>query len=541
MKSKTIYKFLCLCLTFLMAVSAFMPVKALNSADTANVTISEIDANYGATVTAYKLINVNLDNAGNPEAPAYAWDSNVADWLRANGFETFLASGTNDVSDAFQKLTGNEEVFIDFVNKIAPVIQSGRLTVSESEPKYVPADPNAESDEMKKVDYDLSLGAYLFIITDGVKIYTPGFAKVYPVYNNGSWSVAGDDININAKSNEPSIVKSMNNDALTLAIGEEVTYTLTVEVPQYSDNVAKNKKAFKIYDTLPSGLTFNNNVKIEAQVEDEKKDITNCFEVSTETGKTFVYTAIYADLKAALKGQTTIQLTYSATVNKDAYTADTLRNTAAIEYDKEPYNPASSINTVTDFTQSYTYGIQVTKEVDTPADNGLIDGTTFTLSQENNVLNFLYDTDGGYYYPAKDGTLNSSNTLTVQNGKILIHGLDLGTYTLKETQAPNGYAVPSGVTTIVLADTNYDGSLDSDADATKAEGSNIKIENNQPVAGIDDTNENQFDLTIMNYKNEFNLPTTGGMGTMIFTVGGILLMGGAVILMVFVLRKKKEQ
>ena len=534
MKRKTIYKLMSLCLTLLIALCAFMPAKALNGAETADITISGIDANYGATVTAYKLINVNLDDAGNQEAPAYAWDSNVAGWLREEGFETFLASGTNDVSDAFQKLTDNEDVFIDFVNKIARVIQSGSLTVDESKPKYVPADPNAGSIETKDVEYKLSSGAYLFIITDGVKIYTPGFAKVYPVYNNDRWSVAGDDININAKSNEPSIAKSMNNDELTLAIEEEVTYTLTVEVPQYSDNVAENKKAFKIYDILPSGLDFNDDVIIEAQVEDEKKDITDCFVESTETGKTFVYTAKYADLKKALKGQTTIQLTYSAIVNKDAYTADTLRNTAAIEYDIEPYNPDSSTNTVTDFTQSYTYGIQVTKEVDTPADNVLINGTTFTLSQENNVLNFLYDNDGGYYYPAKDVTLNSSNTLTVQNGKILIHGLDVGTYILKETKAPDGYAVPSEATTIVLTDTAENlGELD----AVNVSGPNVK----EDYAVIDTTYKNQLDLTIMNYKNEFNLPTTGGMGTMIFTVGGILLMGGAVILMVFVLRKKKEQ
>ena len=115
-----------------------------------------------------------------------------------------------------------------------------------------------------------------------------------------------------------------------------------------------------------------------------------------------------------------------------------------------------------------------------------------------------------------------------------MHVLDLGTYTLKEIKAPEGYTVPSEVTTIVLTDTAENlGELD----AVNVSGPNVKKDG----AVIDATYKNQLDLIIMNYKNDFNLPTTGGMGTMIFTVAGILLMGGAVILMVFVLRKKKEQ
>lgn len=531
MKSKTIYKYLCLCLTFLMAVSAFMPVKALNGAETADITISGIDANYGAIVTAYKLIDVNLDGNGNPMDPAYKWNEDVADWLRNNGYVEYVVSDTDDnVTGTFEDLEDNGTAIKTLVDKLASAIRGGRLTVTPQTPVEVGIGNDS-------ANYTLGMGAYLFLVSDGVKIYAPGFARVYPEYDNeqNQWVLSADKLDISLKSNDPEITKTVNGEGVSVAVGETVTYTVTIDVPQYGETVSDKKKEFVVSDEMASGLTFNNDVSITAKLNDADKDISRYFTLSQEKGKLFVYTAKYDELKAEIGDVTKITLTYTATVNNTAYATETLLNKAFLTYDVNPYETADDLKTKNDTVQSYTYGLEITKQVDTVGD--LVNGTQFTLSDDSSVMKFTKGNDGYYYL---DG--NGSPTLEVDAGrKIWIKGLDLGEYTLKEIKAPEGYTVPSGVTTIVLADTNYDGILDSGADATKAEGSNIKIENNQPVAGIDDTNKNQFDLTIMNYKNEFNLPTTGGMGTMIFTVAGILLMGGAVILMVFVLRKKKEQ
>ena len=279
---------------------------------------------------------------------------------------------------------------------------------------------------------------------------------------------------------------------------------------------------------MASGLTFNNDVRITAKLNDADTDISQYFTLSQEEGKLFVYTAKYDELKAVIGDVTQITLTYTATVNNTAYATETLSNEAFLTYDVKPYETAVDLKTKNDTVQSYTYGLEITKQVDTVGD--LVNGAQFTLSNaEGTELKFNQKDD--YYYL----DVNGNATLTVDAaGKIKIHGLDLGTYTLKEIKAPEGYTVPSEVTTIVLTDTAENlGELD----AVNVSGPNVK----EDGAVIDTTYKNQLDLIIMNYKNDFNLPTTGGMGTMIFTVAGILLMGGAVILMVFVLRKKKEQ
>ena len=522
MKRKTIYKFLCLCLTLLMAASAFMPVKALKSTDTANVTISEIDANYGATVTAYKLINVNLDSNGNPMDPAYKWDNAVADWLSANEYGDYVSADDN-VTDTFEKLEDDSTEIKTLVDDLASAIREGTLIVA----------PQTSVDVEKgttEANYTLEMGAYLFLVSDGVKIYAPGFARVYPEYDDerNQWVLSADTLNISLKSNEPAITKTVNGEGVSVAVGERVTYTVTIDVPQYGETVSDTKKAFVVSDEMASGLTFNNDVRITAKLNDADTDISQYFTLSQEEGKLFVYTAKYDELKAVIGDVTQITLTYTATVNNTAYAAESLLNEASLTYDVKPYETAVDLETKNDTVQSYTYGLEITKQVDTVGD--LVNGTQFTLSNaEGTELKF--NQKDGYYY--LDG--NGSPTLEVDaDGKIWIKGLDLGTYTLKEIKAPEGYTVPSEVTTIVLTDTAENlGELD----AVNVSGPNVK----EDGTVIDATYKNQLDLIIMNYKNDFNLPTTGGMGTMIFTVAGILLMGGAVILMVFVLRKKKEQ
>ena len=522
MKRKTIYKFLCLCLTLLMAASAFMPVKALNSNDAANVRISGIDANYGATVTAYKLINVNLDSNGNPMDPAYKWDNAVADWLSAHEYGDYVSADDN-VTDTFEKLEDDSTEIKTLVDDLASAIREGSLIVA----------PQTSVDVEKgttEANYTLEMGAYLFLVSDGVKIYAPGFARVYPEYDDerNQWVLSADTLNISLKSNEPAITKTVNGEGVSVAVGETVTYTVTIDVPQYGETVSDTKKEFVVSDEMASGLTFNNDVRITAKLSDADTDISQCFTLSQEEGKLFVYTAKYDELKAVIGDVTQITLTYTATVNNTAYAAESLLNEASLTYDVKPYETAVDLKTKKDTVQSYTYGLEITKQVDTVGD--LVNGTQFTLSDDSGEMKFTKGNDDYYYLD-----VNGNATLTVDAaGKIKIHGLDLGTYTLKEIKAPEGYTVPSEVTTIVLTDTAENlGELD----AVNVSGPNVKKDG----AVIDATYKNQLDLIIMNYKNDFNLPTTGGMGTMIFTVAGILLMGGAVILMVFVLRKKKEQ
>ena len=113
---------------------------------------------------------------------------------------------------------------------------------------------------------------------------------------------------------------------------------------------------------------------------------------------------------------------------------------------------------------------------------------------------------------------------------MIIKGIDLGKYTLTETKAADGgYSLPNGDITITLNDATPDGTLDENtvtAGGTSELYDNVEIEKNTIKFNVKNTKSSDFEL-----------PNTGGMGTLIFTIGGILLMAGAVIYLV--VSKKK--
>ena len=120
-----------------------------------------------------------------------------------------------------------------------------------------------------------------------------------------------------------------------------------------------------------------------------------------------------------------------------------------------------------------------------------------------------------------------------------IRGLDEGTYVLREIKAPNDYVLPNGEITIEIYDQDNgsaDGIIDEgesaivNADGTAKLYGNVVIDGNTVSFNIENTSSADAG---------FQLPTTGGMGTMIFTIAGILLMGGAVALIVVAARKKR--
>ena len=92
-------------------------------------------------------------------------------------------------------------------------------------------------------------------------------------------------------------------------------------------------------------------------------------------------------------------------------------------------------------------------------------------------------------------------------GQFMIEGIEYGTYKLEEIEAPKGYAKINDVEFTV-------------AEGTKDTDVNIKYEK------ADQANNAK---QVINKK--VTIPQTGGMGTALFMVAGIALMGGAFIAM----------
>lgn len=489
------------------------------------------------TVTAYKVIDVNFDTTNQqPLDPVYTWDANVAAWLRGHDtYKSYVEENGNGVTTDFTGASDIEQ----FVDDLANAIKSGRVSVgiSKEEPWSDNTDGSYEFEGM-------GMGAYLILVTGGVDIYSPAFTNVYPSFNTDTkaWELAASKVDVSPKSETPGLVKDVDDP--TVAIGDTVKYTVTITVPQYPNNALDKRFAFG--DRLPEGLSLvGDSVKIYAgSTEDDDNEITTYFEATAteelDEGVTFEYYAKdYDNLMREHPGLTTILVTYNAAVDSDAYDyKDGMVNTAYLEYDNDPYDD-TGYRTIEDNEIVYTYALEITKRDDDGEEVVYLPGAEFTLKRHDpeGTMKFVKESDGIYHVAAQDEANTDvavDRVVSNSEGIIQIKGLDVGTYTLTEVKAPDGYTLPSNPnTTITLSEGGKpDGTLDSiEADGTKVIKGSV---------GVDGTDDNQGNVGISNSTSDFDLPQTGGIGTVIFTVAGILIMSGAVILLVTASKKKSN-
>jgi len=230
----------------------------------------------------------------------------------------------------------------------------------------------------------------------------------------------------------------------------------------------------------------------------------------TSNGKTRYLRKVFTDYKLVFaQNGDSYQLTQ---VNENAVYIN--ENSANITYQNKP-------GETTDATPSeknvYTYGIDLTKNGDKSADADGLDGAEFTLAAANGeMISILVN---GTKVDVNGNSKDKFQTTTVGNkkGKLVFKGLKAGTYTLTETKSPSGYSLAKNPITIVIT-AKEDGSL---ADATV---DGISVKNNMTEDGV-------VPVGLQN-KSGFNLPATGGMGTYLFTIGGLVIMAGAALLLI---------
>ena len=153
-------------------------------------------------------------------------------------------------------------------------------------------------------------------------------------------------------------------------------------------------------------------------------------------------------------------------------------------------------------------------------ENGVID-------DGESAIQFASTGSGTYRVAANgDSKVTTIGGDSADTPNLTLSGLDVGTYILKETKAPDGYNLPSHTFSVKITDgTNADPATDPD--------------------GLVDTDESSAkdgynEITITNTQG-FTLPTTGGMGTVLFTAGGVVLMGAGLVLLVVFLRRRRAK
>lgn len=538
MLSKLTALCLAMILTLSMSVTAFA---AITPNSTQDVTVSGLDAD--TTVSIYKVIDVQVNANGQPEDPMYTWTSGMAAWLANNAnptYRTYINTENNAVTTAFTETTA--ETFRSFWHDVEAAIKDpdGGITMNTAA-----VDQTVANDQTSVIFSDMPMGEYLLSAKGGVKIYQPTTVLVIPGYDEeeNDWTLGGAVVGTDSvmKGEAPDIEKegTTEDGDKSVAVGDVVDYTLTADVPSYPEDAPY--KTFIIGDTLGRGLTFNDDVTVYAGSVSEDNVISDQYYDYTDDGKETFTVTFNTDFFNQASVPQQVIVTYSATVNDDAFEEDALGNGAFLGYNNDPYTDGEYTPSETD-EEVYTYGINVTKIAKEDPQKTLA-GAQFELSQDSTKLTFDETSQGsGIYKYNPDGT---NTTLTVNsNGVLQLQGLDEGTYTLTEIKAPDGYVLPTGTVTVVITDNvisatqaaGEDGVIDAENVTTSG---TISVPNGDDDIQI---NGNVISFKIENTSAEdagFNLPKTGGMGTMLFTIGGIVLMGGAVAIIVGMTRKKR--
>lgn len=573
-RNRLISRLLAMCLAAVMMLSMGITASAaLTANSTGNFTVSGFDTTDPApTVTAYQIITVNIDAATNqPEYPMYTWAEPVATWLTNNNYSSYVDSklGTNAVADAFANNTVSAAKMTKFLEELAAAIKANE---NNSFNNLTEIDGNVSGGTASFTN--MAMGEYLIIASGGVTIYQPTTVKLVPKYNedSGEWDigtavVGGETVGSNVKGSAPQIDKSVSKingtepADRTVAVGDTVTFILAVDVPAYPEDTTK--KTFIISDTVGTGLAYQpGTVKVYCDSDCEKLINSNSY-TTTETnasvpgqsGQTRTFAIEFNDkFFENYSAYSKVYVTYEAKVTSAAFTNDpsgVMHNDAYLGYNNDPY-VSTGYTEDKDSETVYTYAINLTK-VDTDRKGITTDIAKFELKNSNNETLYFTESNGVYTYDFSNTPTTSGVTkdlTTSSAGTLKIQGLDTGTYTLTETEAPDGYVLPNGTITIEIVDaagtpSGPDGEIEEGkgGDNVKTSGgAEIYVAQGDPNAGVT-ISGTTISFSVVNKTAKeglFNLPVTGGAGTVIFTMAGILLMGGAVALLVVVLRRKRS-
>lgn len=494
-------------------------------------------------VNVYQLMTVNFNFPNQqPEEPVYTWVTEVAAWVREN-HSTYIGTDTdNSVQEAFSKAT--TETIAAFYDDLAAEIRGQNLFANEAGSATVNgAGDTGASGSITGLD----MGNYLVLIEGGMKVYRPSAVNLVPEWDDGSkaWNMSTPVVKL--KASEPALTKTVSDPQV--AIDDTVTYTLVADLPYYPENALH--KNYQISDMLPAGMTLNatsvevyagnelsQTIKLDGSTDYNltSSNAQRPTDVTTDEDVTAASFAVtFQDITTlAESGYTKIKVTYTATANENINILENSddsanTNTAYLDYNNDPYGSAISWQTKTATATVYSYGIKVNK-VD--KENKPLSGAKFTLSANANGSNpITFVGSDGNYRKAKSGETGITEIEVAPNGRLNLSGLDVGTYYLTETKAPGGYVKLATPKTIVITDnkTGADGTQDSPKP-------NGLLEDNSTDA---DGADGYYELNVENSQG-FTLPSTGGMGTVLFTTIGIVLMGGGLVLLLLYLRRRNR-
>lgn len=493
-------------------------VATANAADNATLTVSTTDAKFaGKTVNAYKMFSATV--SGDGKAVSYTLTDEWKPFFE-NSTASGLTGATNEnvndkANDYVSKLQGED--LVAFATKASNWAQNKANNIAAGATATVSAD--ASNDKYTATFAGLDYGYYVVAVPGATLANTSGqYATLVSVGRaNVTADIKGDLPTVDKKVQ----VGSTGKDVTDAKIGDTLTFTLTSTIPDMS---AYNTYTFNFKDTLSKGLTFGQVEFVKVEGVTDPLTVGTDYTVTTPTASDNTLAVAMKDFKAKQQANAgkKITVTYTATLNENAVVGGHGNtNSATIQYSNNPSTDGTGESEPSKV-RVFTYGFTVDKYTGdqyTDAATRLA-GAKFTLAPKNGEPMSFVQVNAGSgtakaeYRVAKAGETATTTTITTPaNGKVDFQGLKNGEYTLTETKAPAGYnKLASAIG--VRVDGQNDGTDTTNATVT------ITYDNN---------NGSDYDQTASNgvipvhNKSGVTLPGTGGMGTIAFTVIGVLV------------------
>lgn len=276
--------------------------------------------------------------------------------------------------------------------------------------------------------------------------------------------------------------KVLDTDNVTKT-GDILTYTVSTNVPYI--NPTDTDKSFYAYDELTGAEYVNTD---QATITLNGEDVTASYPISFVNNKFSVDLSTMINDANSHAGEQVV-ITYQVKVTSEN---DTITNKATAGHkDGNQYGSKES--------KTYEGNITLTKYGEK---NVTLANAGFEVRKDGaaDALTFVKLSDGVYKYVPADTEGAVTEVVTDANGKVKVQGLDIGTYKFKEVTAPQGYSVNT-----------------TDVSATLE----VAEKDNGTASGVLTQNTSMKDTKLG------ALPSTGGMGTYLFTIIGVVVMAGA--------------
>ena len=348
-------------------------------------------------------------------------------------------------------------------------------------------------------------------------------------------------------------IKDSYAHTATASVGDTVDYQIISTLPTITSK-ASALSEYTYVDTLSKGIRYNKNEvvieffkdagcadKITTWDESSGKfavaydDAANTMAIRmTDTGLSEINEAatVYTDSVKRGYSDCTMRLTYAATLTADAKMGDT-DNPNEVELTWRRTNN-TYFDTLKDCCHVYTYGIDVLKQF---SDNGgNVRNVKFRLHNDTDDCYIIAEQKDGVYYAKGFAAKKADATTFIPNssGHIVVKGLEDDAYSLTEIATDKGYVLLKDAVKIVIK-TAENGTCERCGATLLTASATV----NSKDASMTEGNA-IVPLTVVNNPG-FDLPKTGGYGTWMFTIGGVVLLGAAAFIVVKSRKHKGEQ